>query len=77
MLFHGNTGCRKTELRRVLQKDFYMIYIFDSSIFQYQIFTYLLNGAEYPRLAGFVQSIINMLRPLHPAWIYLYRDNIF
>mgnify|MGYP002625903209 CR=1 FL=1 len=30
-LFHGNTGCGKTELWRVLQKDFHMIYIFDSS----------------------------------------------
>ena len=50
-------------------------YILDSSIFQYQIFTYLLNGAEYPRLARFVHSIMNMLRPLHPALIYLYREN--
>ena len=52
------------------------IYILDSSIFQYQIFTYLLNGAEYPRLAGLVHSIMDMLRPLHPALIYLYRENI-
>ncbi len=58
----------------VLQDD--TIYILDSSIFQYQIFTYLLNGAEYPRLSGFVHSIMNMLRPLHPALIYLYRENI-
>ena len=57
-----------------LQDD--TIYILDSSIFQYQIFTYLLNGAEYLRLAGFVHSIMNMLRPLHPALIYLYRENI-
>ena len=52
-----------------------MIYILDSSIFQYQIFTYLLNGADYQRLAGFVHSIMKMLRPLHPALIYLYREN--
>ena len=50
------------------------IYILDSSIFQYQIFTFLLNGAEYPRLAGFVHSIMRLLRPLHPALIYLYRE---
>ncbi|MBR4462673.1 MAG: hypothetical protein IKS51_08855 [Erysipelotrichaceae bacterium] len=50
-------------------------YILDSSIFQYQIFTYLLNGAEYPRLTQLVHSIMNMLRPLHPALIYLYREN--
>ena len=51
------------------------IYILDSSIFQYQIFTYLLNGAEYPRLAGFVHSVMRMLMPLRPALIYLYREN--
>ena len=51
------------------------IYILDSAIFQYQIFTYLLNGAEYPRLAGFVRGIMHMLRPLRPALIFLYREN--
>ena len=51
------------------------IYISDSSIFQYQIFTYLLNGADYQRLANFVRSIMNMLSPLRPALIYLYREN--
>ena len=35
--------------RAALQED--AIYIMDGSVFQYQIFTYLLNGAEYPRLA--------------------------
>ncbi len=60
-------------LKAALQDD--MIYILDSSIFQYQIFTYLLNGADYQRLAGFVHSIMKMLRPLHPALIYLYREN--
>ena len=51
------------------------IHILDGSIFQYQIFTYLLNGADYPRLAGFVRGIMHMLRPLRPALIYLYREN--
>ena len=51
------------------------VYILDGSIFQYQIFTYLLNGAAYPRLAGFVRGIMDMLRPLQPALIYLYREN--
>ena len=49
------------------------IYILDSGIFQYQIFTYLLNGADYPRLAGFVHRVMELLKPLHPALIYLYR----
>ena len=56
-----------------LQDD--TIMVLDSSIFQYQIFTYLLNGAEYPRLAGFVHGIMKLLRPLHPVLIYLYREN--
>ena len=51
------------------------VYILDSGIFQYQIFTYLLNGAEYARLAGFVRSVIDVLKPLRPALIYLYREN--
>lgn len=59
--------------RAALRDD--AIIILDGSIFQYQIFTYLLNGAEYPRLAGFVHDIMNMLRPLCPALIYLYREN--
>ena len=50
------------------------IYILDSGIFQYQIFTFLLNGADYRRLARFVGSIMNMLSPLRPALIYLYRE---
>ncbi|MCR4886025.1 MAG: hypothetical protein K5919_03835 [Clostridiales bacterium] len=51
------------------------IYILESAIFQYQIFTYLLNGADYPRLAGFVHGVMKMLSPLRPALIYLYREN--
>ena len=51
------------------------IYILDSSIFQYQIFTFLLNGADYQRLARFVRGIMDMLKPLRPALIYLYREN--
>lgn len=50
------------------------IYILDSSVFQYQIFTFLLNGADYRRLAKFVRSIMDMLNPLWPALIYLYRE---
>ncbi len=60
-------------VKAALQDD--TINILDSSIFQYQIFTYLLSGAEYPRMAGFVHGIMNMLRPLRPALIYLYREN--
>ena len=50
------------------------IYILDSSIFQYQIFTFLLNGADYRRLAEFERGIMKLLDPLRPALIYLYRE---
>ena len=50
------------------------VYILDSGIFQYQIFTYLLNGADYTRLSGFVHSVMELLMPLEPALIYLYRE---
>ena len=62
----------ETFVNAALQKD--TIYILDSSIFQYQIFTYLLSGADYPRLSQFVHSIMKLLEPLHPALIYLYRE---
>ena len=35
---------------------------------------YLLNGADYPRLTKFVHSIMDLVEPLHPALIYLYRE---
>ena len=50
------------------------VYILDSSIFQYQIFTYLLAGAEYARMAGLVRRIMKMLKPLNPLLIWLYRE---
>ena len=59
--------------KAALQSD--TIYILDSSIFQYQIFTYLLNGGGYPRLAGFVRRIMDLLKPLDPGLIWLYREN--
>lgn len=62
----------ETFVNTALRND--TIYILDGSIFQYQIFTFLLNGADYRRLAKFVRSIMNMLRPLRPALIYLYRE---
>ena len=47
----------------------------DSSIFQYQIFTYLLKAAPYERLKAFVCKIAELIKPLNPLLIYLYREN--
>jgi len=51
------------------------IYILDSSLFQYQIFTYLLKAAPYERLKTFVQKIAECIKPLNPLLIYLYREH--
>ena len=47
----------------------------DSSIFQYQFFTYLLKAAPYERLKAFVCKIAELIKPLNPLLIYLYREN--
>ena len=51
------------------------IFILDSSIFQYQIFTYLLKAASYKRLETFVLKISECIKPLNPLLIYLYREH--
>ncbi len=56
-------------------KDEDTIFILDSSIFQYQIFTYLLKAASYERLETFVRKIEERIKPLNPVPIYLYREH--
>ena len=51
------------------------IFILDSSLFQYQIFTYLLKAAPYERLETLVLKIGELIKPLNPLLIYLYREN--
>ena len=51
------------------------VYILDSSIFQYQIFTYLLKAAPYERLKAFICKIAELIKTLNPLLIYLYREN--
>jgi hypothetical protein len=51
------------------------IFILDSSLFQYQIFTYLLKAVPYERLEVFVQKIVECIKPLNPLLIYLYREH--
>ncbi len=52
------------------------IYILDSSIFQFQIFTFLLKNAPYSELQNFIQKLISIVKPLNPSLIYLCRDNV-
>ncbi len=51
------------------------IYLLDSSLFQYQIFTYLLKAVSYEKLEVFVRKIGEYIKPLNPLLIYLYREN--
>lgn len=51
------------------------VYILDSSIFQYQIFTYLLKNAPYIELEKFIQKLIEIVKPLNPNLVYFYREN--
>jgi hypothetical protein len=50
------------------------VILLDSSLFQYQIFTFLLKNAPYERMEGFIQKLFNILTPLKPVLIYFYRE---
>ncbi len=51
------------------------VYILDSSIFQYQIFTFLLKNTLYEELEQFFQKLIKIVKPLNPNLVYFYREN--
>ena len=51
------------------------VYILDSSIFQYQIFKFILKNTPINELKQFMQKIVNIIKPLIPNLIYLYREN--
>jgi len=51
------------------------VYVLDSSIFQYQIFRYLLKNAPYERMERFVHKLLGIIKPLAPVLIYFYRDD--
>ena len=51
------------------------IYLFDSSVLQYQIYTYLLKNAPYWELERFVLKLMDIVKPLNPSLLYFYREN--
>lgn len=53
------------------------IVILDSSIFQYQIYTFLLEGKSYEELHSFIQQLYDVIKPLNPTLVYYYRDNTY
>lgn len=53
-----------------------LVVILDSSIFQYQIYSFLGKNAPYEMLEDFIQKLFHTISDLHPALIYFYRDNV-
>lgn len=51
------------------------VYILDSSIFQFQIFTYLLQNASNKKIEQFILKLIEIVKPLNPCLIYFHREN--
>ena len=49
--------------------------IIDSAVFQFQVFTFLFKNRPYEELRRFVAQITDIIRPLNPCLIYLYREN--
>ena len=56
-------------------KDESKVYIVDSALFQYQIFRFLFENRSCGELQDFVSRIGDIIRPLHPSLLYLYRRN--
>jgi len=51
------------------------INIIDSAVFQFQIFNFLFKNKPYKELQDFIRHIFEIIKPLNPAFIYLYREN--
>ena len=51
------------------------VYLLDSAIFQFQIFTFLLKNIPFDEWQNFVLALLDILRPLCPKLIYFYRED--
>ena len=51
------------------------VFIMDSAIFQFQIFSFLFKNRPYEELQYFIKQIIEIIKPLKPCLIYLHREN--
>ena len=60
--------------RQALQ-DGSKVYIVDSAIFQYQIFRFLFENRPSEELQSFVSEIEDIISPLRPSLVFLYREN--
>lgn len=62
-----------TDFARKAEKE--TVYILDAGIFQFHIFTFLLQNIEYEKLEQFIRELMGIIKPLHPDLIYFYREN--
>lgn len=51
------------------------VIILDSSIFQFQIYTFVLAEVPFAKLETFINKIYEIVSPLNPSLVYLYREN--
>ncbi len=51
------------------------VYILDASMFQFHIFTFLLQNIAYEKLEQFIRELADIIKPLHPDLIYFHREN--
>ncbi|HYK73282.1 MAG TPA: hypothetical protein VEV44_09200, partial [Pseudoneobacillus sp.] len=51
-------------------------FILDSSIFQFQIYTFLAKNAPIHLLKDFIIKLFTLVSSLHPSLIYLFRENV-
>ncbi|MBP1992328.1 hypothetical protein [Paenibacillus eucommiae] len=52
------------------------IILLDSSIWQFQIYSFLLANASFTQIHNFLQKIYALLAVLQPTFIYFYRDDV-
>ena len=51
------------------------VYVIDSAIFQFQIFTFLFKNRPFEELKNFIDEITNIINPLNPCLFFLHREN--
>jgi hypothetical protein len=52
------------------------VILLDSSFFQFQIYTFLLEKAAYSALETFIKGLSQIISRLNPTLIYIYRNNV-
>ncbi|MFB9750451.1 hypothetical protein ACFFNY_02610 [Paenibacillus hodogayensis] len=52
------------------------IILLDSSIFQFQIYSFLLANATFTQIRHFLKAVFQRIEALQPTLLYLYRDNV-